>query len=147
MGRNSKFGLTIANLFAVEQLLTSENAQNVVVAIHSHPGSQMIASFVRYAEFLAKIYNKLYTNGFKDIKFINFGGGLAINYDGPLPERMFDIYTEELINTLQSTIEPNFPKPSIMTESGRAVTALSSMAVIETIDYRMLYPENGIHQD
>ena len=143
-GRNSKFGLTIANLFSVEQLLLKEKAQNTVVAIHSHPGSQMTASFVIYAEFLAKIYNQLYSQGFKSIQYINFGGGLAINYDGHLPVNMFDIYTNELISTLNATIDPHIPKPNVMTESGRAVTALGSMAVIETIDYRMLYPENGI---
>jgi arginine decarboxylase len=142
-GRNSKFGLAIANLFAVEQLLTNEKAQSNVVAVHSHPGSQMTSSFVPYAEFLAKIYNQLYSKGFTSIKYINFGGGLAINYDGTLPDNMFDIYTDELIKTLEKTIDPKIPKPDIMSESGRAVTALSSLAVIETIDYRMLYPENG----
>ena len=90
-GRNSKFGLTIANLFAVEQLLISENAQKSVVAIHSHPGSQMTASFVSYTQFLAKIYNQLYSKGFTAIKYVNFGGGLAINYDSHIPDNLFSI--------------------------------------------------------
>lgn len=141
-GRNSKFGLTIANLFAVEQYLIAESSQNSVVAIHSHPGSQMTASFVPYAQFLTKIYNQLYSKGFKAIKYINFGGGLAINYDSHLQADMFKVYTNELIETLNRSIDPSIPKPHIMTESGRAVTALSSMAIIETIDYRLLYPEN-----
>lgn len=142
-GRNSKFGLTIANLFAVEQLLISEKAQDSVVAIHSHPGSQMTSSFIPYTRFLAKIYNQLYSKGFNQIKFINFGGGLAIDYDGHLPDNMFEIYTDEIIGTLNKFIDSSIPKPNVITESGRAVTALASMVVIETIDYRMLYPGNG----
>jgi len=140
-GRNSKFGLAIGELSDVIDILEEKKATHLLTMLHSHPGSQItdLAGYERFATFVAKIYKLLNERGFTNLKTINFGGGLPIDYDNRLDEDFMQKYAEIFVKVLSKKL----PKlqPIIMTESGRAITALSTIIIVKTIDKYSVYPK------
>ncbi len=140
-GRHSKFGLAIGELLDVARILEDEKATHLLTMLHSHPGSQItdLEGFENYAVFIARIYELLYERGFTQLKTINFGGGLPIDYDNRLDEDFMQKYTDIFVKILSKKL----PKlqPTIMTESGRAITALSTIVIVKTIDYYSVFSE------
>lgn len=146
VGRNSKFGLGIHDLLAVEEYLTEQCAQEVVVGIHGHPGSQLEGGLGPYVSFLAQTYKQIRDRGFVNLQTINYGGGLAIDYTGRLRPDLFEYYSSTIVESCMILKSEGYPSPNIMVEAGRAITALSVMIAIETIDVRHIYP-NVIHSN
>ncbi|NPE07139.1 MAG: hypothetical protein GNW80_02560 [Asgard group archaeon] len=140
-GRNSKFGLAIGELHDVIDVLKEKKATHLLTMLHSHPGSQItdLAGFERFATFVAQFYKLLHERGFTNLKTINFGGGLPIDYDNRLDEDFMQKYAEIFVKVLSKKL----PKlqPTIMTESGRAITALSTIIIVKTIDKYSAYPK------
>jgi arginine decarboxylase len=140
-GRNSKFGLAIGELLDVINLLEEKKATNLLTMLHVHPGSQItdLKSFENFATFIAGIYKLLHEKGFGNLKTIDFGGGLPIDYDNRLDADFMQKYADIFIKVLSKKL----PKlqPTIMTESGRAITALSTIIIVKTIDKYSVYPE------
>ncbi|MGC9780828.1 MAG: hypothetical protein HZR80_16415 [Candidatus Heimdallarchaeota archaeon] len=143
--RNSKFGLAIEELLDVVWKLKENDATHLLTMLHAHPGSQItnLDDFVGFASFMAQIYKLLVDYGFTDLKTINFGGGLPIDYDNRLDADFMQKYTDIFVKVLAKEL----PKlqPIIMTESGRAITALSTIVIVKTIDKYSIYPEK--HRD
>jgi len=139
--RNSKFGLAIGELTNVVKILQEKNATHLLTTLHAHPGSQLtvLEDFVEYARFMAKIYRLLYNFGMNNLKAINFGGGLPIDYDNRLDEQFMKKYAEIFIKVLSKDLDDL--QPIIMTESGRAITALSTIIMIKTIDKYSVFPD------
>ncbi|TET27628.1 MAG: hypothetical protein E3J70_11560 [Candidatus Heimdallarchaeota archaeon] len=140
-GRNSKFGLAIGELHDVIDILEEKKVTHLLTMLHSHPGSQItdLEGFERFATFVAKIYKLLHERGFTKLKTINFGGGLPIDYDNRLDEDFMQKYAEIFVKVLSKKL----PKlqPIIMTESGRAITALSTLVIVKTIDRYSMFSE------
>jgi arginine decarboxylase len=140
-GRHSKFGLAIGELHNVIRVLREKKATHLPTMLHSHPGSQItdLDGFERFATFVAKVYELLHKEGFTNLKTINFGGGLPIDYDNRLDEDFMQKYAEIFVKVLSKKL----PKlqPIIMTESGRAITALSTIVIVKTIDRYSAFAE------
>ncbi len=140
-GRHSKFGLAIGELFDVIDVLREKKATHLLTMLHSHPGSQItdLEGFERFATFVARVYELLHKEGFTNLKTINFGGGLPIDYDNRLDEDFMQKYAEIFVKVLSMKL----PKlqPIIMTESGRAITALSTIIIVKTIDRYSVFSE------
>jgi len=138
--RNSKFGLSIGELVEVVEMLKIENATHLLTTLHAHPGSQLtrLDDFRGFTEFMAGIFNDLHNQGMTELKNIDFGGGLPIDYDNSLDPDFMIKYAEIFVQILAKLL-PNH-QPNIMTESGRAITALSTIIVVKTIDKYPTFP-------
>jgi arginine decarboxylase len=143
-GRHSKFGLSINELKQVLDFLEKTNSKSCIHSLHAHIGSQITSmdDFRNLAEHLTGFYTELRGKGFKNLNILNFGGGLPIDYearfnsDGP---DTFDVYANNLIEGVLSNLEEE-PQPNIMIESGRGITALSSMVVIQILEIKDVFP-------
>ena len=141
-GRYSKFGLSIDDLFNTVNLLKQEQSQDAVIAIHAHPGSQVLGNIYAYAEYLAQTYTYLYDAGFTKIKVINVGGGLPINYDGHLTPGTIHSDASAIIVALTKLLSTKYPHPDIMTESGRVITALYALLIVRAFELRGIFPKS-----
>jgi len=139
--RHSKFGLAIGELMEVVTLLKQKQATALLTTLHAHPGSQItsLADFESFAHFMAKIFRFLHHQGLTNLRAINFGGGLPIDYDNRLDCQFMEKYAEILVKALAEEL-PEF-QPELLTESGRAITALATIIVVKTIDKYAVFPE------
>ncbi|MFW9973793.1 MAG: hypothetical protein ACFFDQ_00820 [Candidatus Thorarchaeota archaeon] len=146
-GRDSKFGLSIHDLYDVVKLLKEKGFMKSVQTILAHAGSQItkIESFEKFGRLLTKIYTELRNMGLSNLANIDFGGGLAIDYTSShISDYMYQ-YAHLLVsgvNTQLSQSKSLHPPPNIMIESGRGITALASMVIVEALEVRSIFPEN-----
>ncbi len=140
-GRHSKFGLNIMELFKTVKLLQQKNAEAAVVAIHAHPGSQVLDNIYAFAEYLAKTYTFLHDSGFSNLRVIDVGGGLPINYDGHLTPGSIHSDATAIIVALTKILGQNYPQPDIINESGRIIMALYTLLIVRTIELRRIFPD------
>jgi arginine decarboxylase len=144
-GRDSKFGLSIHDLYDVVDLLKKTGFVDSVQTILAHAGSQIteIDAFERFGRFLTKIYGELRDMGLSKLKNIDFGGGLAIDYTSSYASDFMYRYANLLVSGVKeqlSTMFDKHPPPNIMIESGRGVTALSTMVIVEALEVRSIFP-------
>lgn len=141
-GDDAKFGLTASELINVALRLKSMAMADSLVMLHCHVGSQLtdvrkIKLAVREA---AQTYVELYELG-TSLKYLNVGGGLAVDYDGSKTTftASANYGLQEYANTvvwtvLESCNEYEAPHPIIVTESGRALTAHHAILIMPVID-------------
>lgn len=141
-GDGAKFGLTAAELVDVALQLKEQGLEDSLVMLHCHVGSQLtdirrIRAAVREA---AQAYVDLQDLG-AGVRYLNVGGGLAVDYDGSKTSFYtsgnygLQEYADTVVYTVQEVCDSNeAPHPVLVTESGRALTAHHSIAVIPVID-------------
>ncbi|NHJ05769.1 MAG: hypothetical protein EAX90_13165 [Candidatus Heimdallarchaeota archaeon] len=139
-GRHSKFGLSIAELIDVVKIIIQKKKAPFVTMLHAHPGSQMtnLPDFYKFAEFMSNTFRKLKNLGLNSLSVINFGGGLPIDYDNSLESNFMERYAEILVESLKKNL-PEY-QPDICTESGRAITATSTMIMVNIIEQYNIFP-------
>ncbi|MGY5873168.1 MAG: hypothetical protein RTV72_13035, partial [Candidatus Thorarchaeota archaeon] len=147
-GRDSKFGLSIHNLFNVVDLLTQAGFAESISTILGHAGSQItdLKSFSRFGQFLTSLYSELRDMGLTKLENIDFGGGLAIDYTGKHPPDLMYQYARNLVQGVKEILhEENnkHPAPNIMIESGRGITALAALVIVEALEVRSVFPAPG----
>jgi arginine decarboxylase len=142
-GRHSKFGLAIEDLFQTLQLLQRAKAKDRVVAIHAHPGSQVLGNIYAFAEYVTHVYTYLHDSGFTNLNVINVGGGLPINYDGQLAPGTIHADATAIIVALIKILGSKYPHPDIMTESGRVITALYALLIVRAFELRRIFPKTN----
>ncbi len=147
-GRDSKFGLSIHDLNRVIDLLDETGFVGSVQTILAHAGSQIteISAFKNFGSLMTKIYSELRDRGLSNLKNIDFGGGLAIDYISARPPDLMYQYARLLIEGVESQLEKEsdgYPSPNIMIESGRGLTALASMIIVEALEVRSIFPESS----
>jgi arginine decarboxylase len=145
-GRDSKFGLSIHDLFRVVELFKSSGFEGCITTILAHAGSQIedVTSFGRLGEYMTRVYVELLDMGLPNLKIIDFGGGLAIDYDSSNREDYMEEYARQLIQGIQRGLSVESSQreaPDILVESGRGITALGSMIVVEALEVRSVFPE------
>ena len=144
-GRDSKFGLSIHNLYDVVELLKQTGFTASVKTILAHPGSQIteIEAFEKFGRLLTKLYAELRGMGLINLENIDFGGGLAIDYtSSQAPDFMYR-YAHLLVSGVKAQLSEmldKHPSPNIMIESGRGITALSTMVIVEALEVRSMFP-------
>ena len=144
-GRDSKFGLSIHDLYDVVQLLIQTGFCDSVQTILAHAGSQIteIEAFERFGKLLTKLYVELREMGLSNLENIDFGGGLAIDYTSSYASDFMYRYAHLLVSGVKAQLSEmfdNHPSPNIMIESGRGVTALASMIIVEALEVRSIFP-------
>ncbi|HYB52851.1 MAG TPA: biosynthetic arginine decarboxylase, partial [Thermoanaerobaculia bacterium] len=141
-GEAAKFGLTTTEMLEAVKILKSRRMLDAMVMLHFHIGSQItdirkVKLAIREA---GRVYAKLRALGVP-IQYLNLGGGLGVDYDGSKTafESSMNYSVQEYANDVVYTIkqiceEESVPHPTLVTESGRAVTAYHSVLVTNVLD-------------
>lgn len=129
-GINSKFGLTSTELIEAVNLLKKHSLIEQFRMIHFHIGSQIndIQPLKKALLEAGNIYAELRKMGAKNLKAINLGGGLAIEYsqfkDYHTKNYKLKEYANDVVFLLQSiAVQKGEAEPDIFVESGRFVAA------------------------
>ena len=151
-GVHSVFGLTASQLIDVLDLLRKEKMIDCLRFLHYHMGSQIpdIRHIREAAGEAARIYISMVREN-APMEYLDIGGGLAIDYDGSRTtfENSKNYSMEEYCRTVIDLLKDTFDDagvahPNIVSESGRSVSAYSSVLVFNILDVNSLIPENGI---
>ena len=145
-GAKSKFGLTAAEIVEGVETLRKQDMLECLELLHYHIGSQVpsIQSIKSSLKEAARFYTELHSLG-ANLKYIDVGGGLGVDYDGSGSSDSSINYSEqEYANDVVSTIqtlcdEKNIPHPNIITESGRSLVAHHSVLVFNVMGVNNLY--------
>lgn len=147
-GDRSVFGLTTTQLIDVVDQLKSEDMLDCLQLLHCHLGSQIpdiqdIRSGIAEA---CRFYADLQAEGAK-LAYIDLGGGLAVDYSGAQrnedQSRNYSLieYCEDIVDTLKQTFDKlGIDHPTIVTESGRATVAYTSILLFNILDTNTFEP-------
>lgn len=147
-GDRSIFGLSIAQLVEMIDSLRTEDMLDCLQLLHYHLGSQIpnirdIRSGVLEA---CQVYLDLVHEG-ANMHFLDLGGGLAVDYDGSKTNYIhsknytLDEYCADIVDVVMSVLDPEeIQHPTIITESGRATIAYSSVLVFNVLDVATYQP-------
>lgn len=147
-GDRSIFGLSLPEVVELVDKLKKENALGWLRLLHYHVGSQIpnirdIRSAVQEA---TRVYVGLVSEG-APMGFVDFGGGLAVDYDGSQTNyhssRNYTVeeYCTDIVETVMSIVtEAEIDHPTIVTESGRFVVAYYSVLIFNILDVTKFTP-------
>lgn len=147
-GDRSVFGLTTTQLIEVVDTLKQEGMLSSLQLLHCHLGSQIpnIQDIRNGISEACRFYADLVSEG-AELAYIDLGGGLAVDYSGT--ERNEDQsrnytlieYCEDIVDTLKQTFDQlEIAHPTIVTESGRATVAYSSVLLFNVLDSNTFEP-------
>ncbi|HCD73584.1 MAG TPA: biosynthetic arginine decarboxylase, partial [Helicobacter sp.] len=127
-GINSKFGLTSTELLEAINMLEKEQLLHKFTMIHFHIGSQIsdISPLKRAIREAGNIYAELRKKGAKNLKCVNIGGGLAVEYtqhEGA-NNRNYTLneFSGDVVFSLREIAKnKKEPEPDIFIESGRFI--------------------------
>jgi len=141
-GEKSKFGLSAAQVLeAVARLRAAELLPSLQM-LHFHMGSQIanIQHIQLGMREAARYYAELRAVG-ADIRVLNVGGGLGVDYEGTRSRSFCSMnysveeYAHNIVHALtEICADKNLPHPDIVTESGRAMTAHHAVLVTNVVD-------------
>lgn len=145
-GARSKFGLTSVEIVEGVDTLRKEGMLECLELLHYHIGSQVpsISSIKSSLKEGARFYTELYAMG-AQLKYIDVGGGLGVDYDGTGNSDSSINYSEQeyandVVSTLQALCdEKEVPHPNIVTESGRALVAHHSVLIFNILGVNDLH--------
>ena len=141
-GDRSIFGLTASQLVAVVDSLREAQMLDCLKLMHCHLGSQIpsLSDIQAGVVEACRYYIDLVREG-AALSHIDFGGGLAVDYTGAKSSddqsRNYSLedYCQTLVNTVKTTLDAEqIAHPIIVTESGRALVAYSSVLLFNVLD-------------
>lgn len=147
-GDRSIFGLTTSQIVELVDSLRRHDMLDCLQLLHYHLGSQIpnirdIRSGVLEA---TRYYADLKREG-AALGFLDLGGGLAVDYDGSQTNYDYsknyslDEYCLDVVETIMSVLDPlEIEHPVIITESGRATVAYSSVLLFNILDVTRFEP-------
>ncbi len=147
-GDRSVFGLTTAELLRVIDHIREEGMLDCVKLLHYHIGSQIpnIRDIRAGVQEACRVYRGLVEEG-APMGFLDLGGGLAVDYDGShtnfASSRNYslDEYCTDIVEAILSALNgTEIPHPTIITESGRATVAYSSILLFSILDVSKFDP-------
>lgn len=140
-GINSKFGLTSTELIEAVHLLKKNDLLANFTMIHFHLGSQIteIHPLKKALTEAGNIYTELRKMGAKNLKAINLGGGLAVEYSQFKDEQSRNYtlseYANDMVFLLKTIAEQKKDiEPDIFIESGRFVAAHHAVLVAPVLE-------------
>lgn len=116
--------------------------------LHYHLGSQIpnIRDIRTAVRETARFYSDLVGEG-APMGYLDLGGGLAVDYDGSQTNFVhsknynLDEYTADVVEVLVGVLnERDIPHPTVITESGRATVAYSSILLFNILDVTRYMP-------
>jgi arginine decarboxylase len=140
-GDRAKFGLTISEIIRAARYLQENGMTECLTLLHFHIGSQLtdIRAVKEAITEGAMIYADLYNMGFK-LNYVDVGGGLGIDYDGSKStsdsSRNYSMeeYVADIVFGMKQVCDlENVPHPTLVSESGRAITAHHSCVVTQVV--------------
>ncbi|RME14086.1 MAG: biosynthetic arginine decarboxylase [Bdellovibrio sp.] len=139
-GFKSKFGLTPSEIVEAVDFLKQAHLLDSLELLHFHVGSQIpsIHEIKASVKEAGRIFSELCSMG-APLKFLDVGGGLGVDYDGSghgdsSTNYSDQEYANDVISIIQSICEEKqVPCPHIISESGRAIVAHSSLLVFDVL--------------
>ena len=157
-GDRSTFGMTIAQVMDVVDALRDRGFLDCLKLQHSHLGSQVpnIIEIRLAAQEASRFFVELLKEG-AALEFLDLGGGLGIDYTGEhratenSTNYTLSEYCLNIVETVKYAMdEAGTAHPTIITESGRACVAQSSMLlfnVLEATQYDSERPVEAAEDD
>ncbi|EAL52385.1 arginine decarboxylase [Campylobacter upsaliensis RM3195] len=151
-GIHSKFGLTSTELIEAVNLLKENKLIEQFTMIHFHLGSQIneIHPLKKALNEAGNIYTELRKMGAKNLKAINLGGGLAVEYSQFKDEKSRNYtlreYANDVVFILKNIAEQKSDiEPDIFIESGRFVAASHAILIAPVLElFSQEYAENKL---
>ncbi len=143
-GEQSIFGLTASQLIEIVDLLRAEGMLDCLQLLHTHLGSQIpnIRNIRMGVLEACRYYTSLVEEG-APMGYLDLGGGLGVDYDGTRSNSThsmnyrLDEYCVDIVETVIETLDPaEIAHPVLITESGRATVAYSSLLLFNILDVR-----------
>jgi arginine decarboxylase len=147
-GDRSVFGLSASQIIQVIDVLRDNEMLHCLQLLHCHLGSQIpnIRDIRGGVNEACRYYADLCNEG-AAMNFIDLGGGLAVDYTGAHSQESqsrnysLDEYCEDVVETIMSTLDSyGIGHPTIVTESGRATVAYSSILLFNVLDVTRFEP-------
>jgi arginine decarboxylase len=138
-GINSKFGLSSTEILDAYDLLKEHNMVEALTMIHFHIGSAMtkIHPLKKALKESGNIYSDLIKLGASNLKAINIGGGLSIEYSQYDIKKQYSLeeFCSDVVFTLKDIAKRNgVNEPNIFTESGRFIAASNSVLITPVLE-------------
>ena len=140
-GYGSKFGLTSTELLQAYDMLKQENLVDKFAMIHFHIGSQMseISPLKKALREAGNIYAELKRRGADNLRAINIGGGLAVEYSQHKSNinRNYSIkeFANDVVFLMQEISKSKgVEEPDIYTESGRFIASSHSVLITPVLE-------------
>lgn len=140
-GDRGKFGLSTMEMVEGMERLEAAGCLSSLVCLHFHIGSQVSHSLnmkesVREA---ARLYTALSEHA-PELAYLDIGGGLGVDYDGSATATNWSInysldeYARDAVYFVKDICErADVSPPTILSESGRALTAHHTVCVVSSI--------------
>ncbi|MBX3467834.1 MAG: biosynthetic arginine decarboxylase [Planctomycetes bacterium] len=147
-GDRSKFGLSSRELMEAVSYMREHGLLPCFELLHFHLGSQIsaIKSVKNALREAARFYVELMSSG-AALKYVDVGGGLGVDYDGSQTNFSSSMnytmqeYANDIVYGLREICnEAGVPHPTIVTESGRAVTAHHAVLIVDVLGVNALAP-------
>lgn len=153
-GIRGKFGLTVGEILHAVEYLSEVDLLDGFRMLHCHVGSQIFdIRAVKYTvSELAHLYVELVRAG-APIEILDLGGGLGVDYDGSQSATdssvnyTLDQYASDVVHRIKTVCDDaGVAHPTIMTESGRALVAHSSVLITDVIGAKSfrVEPDDGL---
>ena len=140
-GINSKFGLTATELVEAVETLQEVDMIDAFTMIHFHIGSQMneITPLKKALREAGNIYAELKKMGAKELKNINLGGGLAVEYSQheSMLNRNYTLqeFSNDVVFLIKEIVKAKqVEEPDIFIESGRFIAATHAVLVAPVLE-------------
>ncbi len=149
-GDRSIFGLSTNALLEVVDQLKAADMLHCLQMLHCHLGSQIpnIRNIRSGVSEACQFYAGLIAEG-APLGYFDLGGGLAVDYEGNQTNSahsmnyQLDEYCVNIVETIQEGLDPlGIAHPVIITESGRALVAYSSMLLFNVLNVREHKPSS-----
>jgi arginine decarboxylase len=141
-GENAKFGLTTSEILTATGQLREAKLHRCLRLLHFHVGSQVpnIITIKNAVTEAARTYVQLVRMGFP-MGYLDVGGGLGIDYDGSrtnfessMNYSMAEYARDVVSNVRDICVSSDVALPTLVSESGRAVSAPHSLLVFEVFE-------------
>jgi len=153
-GEKSKFGLHAHELLLLVERLKQAGLLDTLKLMHFHMGSQIanIHDIKVALKEAGQFYVELHRLG-ANVKIVDAGGGLGVDYDGSHSRRessinySLDEYAQNIVRSFADICaEKQVPQPDIITESGRALTAHHAVLISNVTDIESVYTNHAEQQ-
>jgi arginine decarboxylase len=157
-GDRSKFGLTTRQIVLAAEALRDADKLHCLNLLHFHIGSQIthIRSLKNAMREATRTYIGLLDMG-APMRYFDVGGGLGVDYDGSSTDFESSMnygiqeYANDIVYHLKEACdEAEVAAPTIITESGRALTAHHAVLVAEVLgvaDFAAVGVPSGAEED
>jgi arginine decarboxylase len=140
-GARSKFGLFVSEVLKAVEYLKAHDMLDCLNLLHCHVGSQLydIRVLKNAINELTHIYAELHRLG-AGLTMLDIGGGMGVDYDGSQSAWSSSInysvteYAADVVHRVKSVCDDaKVPHPMILSESGRAMVAYSSVLIMDVL--------------